>query len=801
MKREGMIKLFFWALLIIPVSLYSQQFSITGKITDEEGNALPYANLRIEGAMKGASANKEGIYFLKLEKGKYNFIVSFIGYKSDTAFVDLNKDTTVNFKLNRTSVVLEQVTVLPGENPAEVLMAKAIDYKKVRNSKLNEYEYHAFTKILIKTNQEIEATDKSLEISTDNDSDDVKITGIIENESKGYFRKPDDFKEIILARKQTANTPADINIITGGRLLKDFYEEEIDFFNRPLKSPVADDALDYYYYIITDTLTRDGKAIFKVAFEPKDTTDKGFAGTLYIADKTFALAGLDVYVNRAGLPGGFLDGISVSQQFYPYGDVYMPVDYRLSVSGNIFNTIKFAFDVNTIFFDYRINDSLDTEFDYAAIKVLPEADGRDSLYWLSVQTIPYSFQELQAYRRIDSLNAIEKTFWDNFSLLAPRLEISKNLSVNGPLTLYSFNKVSGHLISLNVMSENALNRRLNSEFEISYGFNDKKTNAGISTEYKFGVYRTGFVKLNLYDKLYELFGDAISYSKFTSTFSSLFYKYDFMDYYYSKGMELYLGGEILPFLNVNGGIILRKDKSATNNSDFSFFYRDRKFSANKQIYDGKINGLYLGLDFDFRKYIEDGYVRRRINGENGYIMLSGEVFHSNKELLKSSLEFNTYRVTLKGGVGTFGAAEFQFVAEAFLSDGAVPVQMLHALSGNINSAGKSFSFRTIRPSEVYGDKCLAIYTEHDFKDELFDLIPLMKNSKLIFTVHMNAALIDLSEKSGNIVKAQPKLFTKPFVEAGFGIGHLMSPFVLEFTWKLNHADGNNFVIGLNSFIF
>ncbi|MGK9368258.1 DUF5686 family protein [Melioribacter sp. Ez-97] len=796
-----MKKLIFLSLLIIPASIYSQKYNITGKITDDSGNALPYANLRIEGAMKGASANQEGFYSLKLEKGKYKFIASFIGYKSDTTFIDLSKDTTVNFKLTGTSVVLEQVTVLPGENPAEALLAKAIDYKKIRNRKLNEYEYHAFTKILIKTNQEIEATDKSLEISTDNDSDDVKINGIIENESKGYFRKPDDFKEIILARKQTANTPADINIITGGRLLKDFYEDEIDFFNRPLKSPVADDALDYYYYIITDTLTRDGKAIFKVAFEPKDTTDKGFAGTLYIADKTFALAGFDVYVNRAGLPGGFLDSISVSQQFYPYGGVYMPVDYRLSVSGNIFNTIKFAFDVYTILFDYRINDGLETEFDYAAIKVLPEADARDSLYWLSVQTIPYSVPELQAYERIDSLNTIEKTFWDNFSLLSPRLEISKNLSVNGPLTFYSFNKVSGHLISFNVMSEKALNRRLNSEFEISYGFNDKRINAGISAEYKFGAYRTGFVKVNLYDKLYELFGEAISYSKFTSTFSSLFYKYDFMDYYYSKGIELYLGGDILPFINISGGIVLRKDKSAVNNSDFSFFYRDRKFSANKQIYDGNINGFSLGIGFDFRKYIEDGYTRRRINNDNGYITLSGEIFHSSKDLLKSSLPFNTYKLTLKGGAGTFGAAEFQFVAEAFLSNGAVPVQMLNALSGNINSAGKSFAFRTIRPSEVYGDKSLAIYTEHDFKDELFDMIPFMKNSKLIFTIHMNAALIDLSEKSRAIIPSEPKLFASPFVEAGFGIGHLMSPFVLEFTWKLNHRDGNNFVIGLNSFIF
>ncbi|MGK9475490.1 DUF5686 family protein [Melioribacter sp. OK-6-Me] len=796
-----MIKLFFITLLIFPLLIFSQQYNITGKITDEENNALPYSNLRIEGTLRGTSANEDGNYFLKLDKGRYKFIVSFIGYKSDTALIDLNRDTTVNFRLTRSAIVLEQVTVLPVENPALALMTKAIEYKKIRKQILDSYEYHAFTKILIKTNQDLEATDKSLGISTSENSEDLKITGIIENESKGYFRKPDNFKEIILARKQTANTPSEINIITGARLLKDFYREEIDFFNRPLKSPLADDALDYYYFIISDTLTRDNTAIFEVTFEPRDTTDKGFKGILLIADKTFALAGLKVHVNKYGFPGGFLDSISVSQQFYPYEDVYMPIDYRLSVGGNIFNAIKFAFDVNTIFFDYCINDKIDLNFDYATIKVLPEADSRDSLYWFSVQTIPYSITELEAYRRIDSLSGIEKTFWDNFSLLSPRLNIWRNLSVNGPLTLYSFNKVSGHLVSLNVMLEKALNRRLNSEFEISYGFNDRKTNVGLSAEYQFGTYRTGFVGFKAYDKLYELFGDAISYNKFTSTISSLFYKYDFMDYYYSKGIELYFGGDLLPFMNLSGGIVLRTDKSSVNNSDFSFFYRDRKFSANKQIFDGNINGFKFGINLDFRKYIEDGYTRRRINNDKGYLLLNGEIFSSNKDLLNSSIEFSTYKVDMKGGTRTFGAAEFQFIAEFFYSKGAVPIQMLHSLSGNINSAGKSFSFRTIRPGEVYGDRCLAIFTEHDFKDELFSLIPFMKNSRLIFTLHLNAALINLSEKSRQIMNNEPKLFIHPFIEAGFGIGHLISPFVLEFTWKLNQLDGNNFVIGLNSFIF
>ena len=41
-------------------------------------------------------------------------------------------------------------------------------------------------------------------------------------------------------------------------------------------------------------------------------------------------------------------------------------------------------------------------------------------------------------------------------------------------------------------------------------------------------------------------------------------------------------------------------------------------------------------------------------------------------------------------------------------------------------------------------------------------------------------------------------FIEPLFEAGFGIGHVLIPMKLEFTWRLNYREENGFVIAINS---
>ncbi len=83
---------------------------------------------------------------------------------------------------------ISEVTVKPGTNPAYNIIKNAIKTKTEVKNKINNYKYSSYTKGLIKTTKDFSGGGFS--ISTQ-DTGDLKITGILENESRGFFKKPD----------------------------------------------------------------------------------------------------------------------------------------------------------------------------------------------------------------------------------------------------------------------------------------------------------------------------------------------------------------------------------------------------------------------------------------------------------------------------------------------------------------------------------------------------------------------------------------------------------------------------------
>jgi hypothetical protein len=801
-----MVKHFIILFIISFSSIYSQQFILKGKISDNNSKEpLSYANLRIASTTIGTAANITGDYELKLKPGQFKIVASYIGYKSDTVSVNLDKNMIVDFPLEQMPVRFEEITVLPKENPALEIIRRTINSKHIRDEKINSYIFKAYTKGLIKTTKDLVASDKSIDLSVgESDTASLKITGIIENESNGYFKKPSYYKDEIIARKQSANAPSTINILTGGRLLQNFYTNDIQFFGRPLVGPIADDALEYYYYIIEDTLALDNRNVFQIGFEPIEKSDPGFYGKLFIADSIFALVKLDVFLNDAANPGRLFDKVNIFQQYVPFSDnIFMPIDYRLFVEGNFLKIVKFGFELNSIFYDYKINESIeDNIFNMAVVKVLPDADKKDSSFWESTQTIPNTLEEMDAYKRIDSLESVPRTFWDNFSFLATTLDFNDNYSMTGPLGLYSFNHIEGHTFNLGGQVHNELDKRLDAGLNFSYGLADKRFKTDFYSEYFFGEYRTTSLSVNAYNKITDLFGESIYYNDLTSSLTSLFGKYDFKDYYYTTGWNTKLSCEVFPILELGLGVVNRADKNAFHNSDFSIFNRSKKYKNNKAIYETKINAVSASFTLDFRNFIEDGYRRVRISQNQAYTVLSGEALFSNKSALKSSVDFNSYQLELSGRIPSYKSSSMSFRLKGLYSTGTTPFQMFYALPGIIESVSKNNAFRTLNLGEIYGDKGFVFNLQHDFNDELFRLFGLQKifDWQLTLSAHFNAAMMEISDKSKSILQHSFTEFKHPFYELGFGIGQMLFPFSLEFTWRLNYRGKNDFVISLNAIV-
>ncbi len=94
--------------------LQAQQ-SISGKISDREGNPVTGANIYFEGSYDGTSSGLEGEFSLHTElSGEQLLVISFIGYKSYTRLINLNKDTLINAVLEELVSELNEVVITAG---------------------------------------------------------------------------------------------------------------------------------------------------------------------------------------------------------------------------------------------------------------------------------------------------------------------------------------------------------------------------------------------------------------------------------------------------------------------------------------------------------------------------------------------------------------------------------------------------------------------------------------------------------------------------------------------------------------
>ena len=95
----------FWIFLIFNLSFAIGQ-TISGTVTDENGNGLAGANVSVEGTNMGAAANSSGSYTISgVGSGSYTLTASFIGYSSSSKSVNVGEGgATANFSLTATAL-------------------------------------------------------------------------------------------------------------------------------------------------------------------------------------------------------------------------------------------------------------------------------------------------------------------------------------------------------------------------------------------------------------------------------------------------------------------------------------------------------------------------------------------------------------------------------------------------------------------------------------------------------------------------------------------------------------------------
>lgn len=85
--------------ILTGISLNAQSYKVQGKITTTKLESIAYASIQVKDTKIGTITKNDGSYEISLEEGKYDLVITMIGYKPQTITVVVDKDYIQNIIL------------------------------------------------------------------------------------------------------------------------------------------------------------------------------------------------------------------------------------------------------------------------------------------------------------------------------------------------------------------------------------------------------------------------------------------------------------------------------------------------------------------------------------------------------------------------------------------------------------------------------------------------------------------------------------------------------------------------------
>ncbi len=810
-------------LLFLSLSAYAQTI-IKGTVTDSDSEEpLQFCNVWIDGTSKGTSTDRHGRFTLYLAPGKYTIVASYIGYKTHRREITVGTmPLEFTIALQSMHIEMPEVTITPGDNPALRIIRLAIDAKEKRKEKLQNYRLTSHSKVVVdvfdapnfsiggggRRGARISIGSGGGDTASVTDTAKGPLKAILETQTDAYWAKPDRYKEIVKARKQSAFIPAQANIIISSFFIIDFSSDELKLSDKsPVVGPISEAGLKSYYYRLIGTTEMDGKTIYMIRIKALDDNDPLLRGTLYIADETFALMMVDLELNEAAMPT-FFKRLAFRQNFRLFEkEFWMPVDVVVNadVEVSLIITVKIGIDGFSVLQDYAINEPVNEEFfDRTRIKVLKEADERDSSYWAGNQLIPNTAEEIKAYEESDSVRQVmqeEQNRYGIFDFLTTGKTFvgeESRFTTPGVLSLYHFNRVEGHALAIPFSAWRPFDPIESLSLDAAYGFNDKRWKYRLQAGVRIVKSPSVTLSAESFDRT-SFIDEEYGWLKMNTTISNLFFKYDFKDYYYTKGFSGDIRADILHLFPTTLFVARQSFMNARKTTDWSVFRTEWKYRENPAINEGSILSAGVRLSFDNRDFIDNAGEIRRFGRRDHTPVLDFE--YNSADIEGERYDFRIVSAHLNGRFDFGRAGTTQYRLSGAFSDAKLPTQRVMNLPGSINYISENWRFLTLDFREFGGDKRMMIFIQHDFRDELFRWLnlPLLNSSGFGLLLHAKAGWTSMTAETRTLQTISISDARTPFAEIGFGINRILTFLRIDFAWRLNHfRQGRNFFIGIST---
>lgn len=777
---------------------------ITGIVTDEKGNPLPYASVFVKGTTKGTTANNQGRYFLELSEGNYTIICQYVGYTRQEKEVKLTGESvSVNFQLTLQQTTMKEVIVKTGgEDPAYEIIRNAIKKKSEYVAPLDSFTCEAYIKTLVKTRKlpnkilgrKIPDQDKK-EMGVD--SNGKGIIYLSESLTKIAFKKPNKTKLEVLSGRESGSNGYGFNFPT----FINFYNNNVNIFISQLNprgfvSPIADGAIGFYKFKYLGSFFEDGKEINQIQVTPRRKFEPLFTGTINITEGDWRIHSLDLTLTKESQLE-IMDTLRIDQIHVPISpNIWQTKDQVVYFTFKQFGIDAVGNFLN-VYSKYEDNPAFSKKyFNNVVVKYDTALNKKSKQYWDSIRPVQLEVEEARDYRIKDSLyqerqdSALSKNTIDSLRKRQGKITIGKifwsgfNRSNFNPQHPFSYswrpiargleyNTVEGLAVNLEATLRTTLvksKQQLSFTPHLRYGFSNQHFNA--------------WGTLQLFKRTFTWNEDGGTTGRTTWTFaggkrvsqfnnqnpikplynsiSTLVFHRNYMKIYENYFGEMNWFKRYDNDLRISIGALYEDRLPIDNTTDFAFFKNDEKvFSPNYPF--EKINTqfsrhqAFIGtINLQFKpgqRYIQFPRGKRAIGSK--YPTLALQYQKGIDNIFGSDVDFDKWKFSVWDDLNLklLGTFKYRFNVGGFLNDKKVPIQDYQHFNGNqlflASEYLNSFQIAPYYANSTTASFYTAAHVEHHFNGLLTNKIPLFRRLNWYLVGGSNAFYVN---KDNNYVE-------------------------------------------------
>ena len=464
----------------------------TGQVVDAKTKELlPFVNISFNNeATLGTSTDLNGIFEISAEQNVRQLAFSYVGYQPLSVSVDTIDLTqpVVIFGLESSSVSLEEVVILPGENPADIIIRKVFENRETNDPEinLNSFAYNSYSKTTydlvpepIEEARKFRGRKDSIRYNKINQKAqeiaESRHVLMSETVSERQFMAPDKRVEKVLANKVSGLQNPAFALVPARFKHFSIYTDFIRLIDTDYLNPISKNSEKRYFFNLEDTLyTETQDTIFILSFLPKRGKNiNGLKGKVYINTDGYAVQNLlaepadqSLVYARVNQKSTKIDG----KQWFPSEigfEVIMDEVPQLGLGMKVV--------AKTWITEVELNAAVEEEAFGIETFVLDEKMNEQSEdYWNQNRKDTLNTKELETYR---SMEATRKKYkLDYWGIALPKLESGYLYADKVDIDLdklFRTNDVEGIRLGMGLQTNEYVSERFRVGGFFGYGFKDK----------------------------------------------------------------------------------------------------------------------------------------------------------------------------------------------------------------------------------------------------------------------------------------------------------------------------------------